>query len=270
MPRARNIKPKITKNHKLAKLSYETRLLFSWLPMFANHLGILLDEPEQIHAEMFPFPKDRKLDIDKMLDQLQESGFIARYQAQPKQFEDPDENKFIKILAFHKHQNPHVKERKTSSIFPDYDPNSHKPALAPGSTGTDPADSLILIPDSPILIPDTPKQKLMDEIARFYKNYLSSIEIASGKRNLAKLAKTEDPEMLFQCAKNYYETLKLEGKIGTKYTIRMRNFYGRAARYLDYSEAPQKGPQTEKTGPEKAGVPTNLTKEKLRGTPKHF
>jgi len=160
MPRSRNLKPQITKNHTLAKLPFNVRLLFSWLPMFADHKGLLEDVPEKIHAEIFPY--DRDLDLDKMLQSLHDSNFIVRYKAQPKPGQDPTQTRFIFITNFLRHQNPHKKERDNESKFPEYiqktmipDPDPETPGLDPVEDGADPADSLNLIPDSPIpLTPD--------------------------------------------------------------------------------------------------------------------
>lgn len=162
MARSRNIKPGITKNHKLAKLPFETRLLFSWLPMFADHKGLMEDIPEKIHAEIFPY--DKGLDMDKMLKTLNDNGFINRFKASPKEGQDPSQTDFIFITNFCKHQNPHKKERDNESNFPEYRPESmipgidpENPGLVPVKNGASPADSLNLIPDTPILTPSSPE-----------------------------------------------------------------------------------------------------------------
>lgn len=134
-------------------------------------MGLLADIPEQLHAEIFPFPKDGKLDIDKLLNQLQKSGFIIRFEADPLTGQDPDERCFVKILNFHKHQNPHKKECETKSIFPDYDPKMHKPGLDPVNNGTSRADSLNLIPDS--LIPQ-PSYPTPEQVRSVFDHYVKT------------------------------------------------------------------------------------------------
>lgn len=153
MPRSRNVKPKITKNYKLSKLPFEIRLLFTWLPMFADHKGLLADIPEEIHAEMFPFDHDLK--IDNMLQMLHEQRFIDRYKTGALPGQDPTQTGFIRISNFLVHQNPHKKERDMPSKFPDYNPELRIPDQDPVNTGASPADSLNLIPDSLNLIPST-------------------------------------------------------------------------------------------------------------------
>jgi len=160
MARSRNIKPQITKNHKLAQLPFETRLLFSHLPMFADHKGLLEDIPEKIHVEIFPY--DHQLDINNMLQQLHNSRFIDRYQTRSRPGQDSTQTRFIRVSNFLKHQNPHKKERDNESKYPDYDekmripdPDPENPGQDPVETGANPADSLILIPDSGVLSPES-------------------------------------------------------------------------------------------------------------------
>lgn len=99
MPRSRNIKPGFFKNEDLIDLPFETRLLFIGLWTMADREGRLEDRPKKIKIELFPCDN---LDIDDMLNQLGQSGFILRYSI--------DGNKYISIINFQKHQNPHYKE----------------------------------------------------------------------------------------------------------------------------------------------------------------
>ena len=104
MARSRNLKPGFFHNEYLVELPPETRLLFAGLPCIADRLGLLEDRPKKI--KMLLFPADT-WDIDAMLDSLQSSGFILRYQS--------GAHRYIQIINFLKHQNPH-KDEKESTI----------------------------------------------------------------------------------------------------------------------------------------------------------
>ncbi len=106
MARTRNLKPGFFKNETLTELPYETRLLFAGLWIIADRSGRLEDRPKRIHAELFPY--DWKIDVDKMLEQLDEHGFILRYQM--------NGASYIQIPKWYEHQNPHHKE--IESVIP--------------------------------------------------------------------------------------------------------------------------------------------------------
>lgn len=134
MARARNIKPGFFENEELVELPFATRLLFIGLWTIADREGRLEDRPKRIKMSLFPADN---LDIDEALNELQASGFLLRYEV--------DGNRYIQILAFKKHQNPH-KDEKASTI-PAYIEHGASTVQAPCNNGGNPADSLI--PDSP-------------------------------------------------------------------------------------------------------------------------
>lgn len=136
MARARNIKPGIMDNERLADCDHAARLLFIYLWMLADREGRLEDRPRRIGVQAMPY--DRDIDADAMLQQLENAGFILRYEV--------DGERFIQIVHFKKHQSPHGKEKKSTIPAPDkVSANSGK---GEGNTGnsTKPAapDSLIL------------------------------------------------------------------------------------------------------------------------------
>jgi|GEM_PF-400172 len=106
MARARNIKPGFFRNADLVELSAETRLLFIGLWTLADREGRLEDRPRQIKMELFPADS---FDVGSMLDQLQSSGFVIRYEV--------DSIKVLEVSNFIKHQDPHYKE-KASELPP--------------------------------------------------------------------------------------------------------------------------------------------------------
>jgi len=141
MSRARNIKPGFFKNDVLVELPFEYRLLFIGLWTMADREGRLEDRPKRIRMEVFPADD---VDVDVGLRALHEAGFIHRYEAAGQ--------RYIAILAWSKHQNPHVKE--AASLIPAPCEHRASTVLASGKhqNGTRAAR---LIPDSGFLIPDS-------------------------------------------------------------------------------------------------------------------
>jgi len=157
MARARNIKPGFFKNEDLAECQPLARLLFAGLWCLADRAGRLEDRPKRIRAEILPYDDGS---VDDMLNELHQAGFILRYQAAGQ--------RYIQVLNFGKHQNPHHREQESMIPAPDgYAPcpeqAQDKPQASPGQNqgnaeesprqaqdkpGTGPADSLNLIPDS--------------------------------------------------------------------------------------------------------------------------
>jgi hypothetical protein len=88
---------------------------------------------------MAMFPADN-LDFDSMLAELEQAGFIERYEV--------DNNKYIQIVNFLKHQKPHVKE--TASAIPSNNPGSgeQQPKQLPAALVTSSLITSSLITDS--------------------------------------------------------------------------------------------------------------------------
>lgn len=100
MARARNIKPAFFTNDDMVELPFETRLLFIGLWTLADREGRLIDRPKKIKMEVFP---SDNVDCVESLQQLEKSGFIARYEF--------GNHKVIEIVKFLKHQSPHTTEK---------------------------------------------------------------------------------------------------------------------------------------------------------------
>jgi len=140
--RARNIKPGFFKNEALAECSPLARLLFAGLWCLADRDGRLEDRPKRIRVELLGYDDGS---VEDLLSELHEAGFILRYTAAG--------GRFIQIVNFGKHQNPHCKEQ--ASVIPAPDMHGASTVQAPDMHGSCPADSLFsdslnLIPDSPI------------------------------------------------------------------------------------------------------------------------
>ncbi len=138
--RARNIKPGFFKNEELGKKDPLARILFQGLWCMADREGRLEDRPARIKAEILPYDH---CDIESLLSSLAEGGdpFILRYESEGR--------RYIQIIHFLKHQNPHSRENE--STIPAPDKHRTSPVPAPDRPSASPADSLI--PDS--LIPDS-------------------------------------------------------------------------------------------------------------------
>lgn len=156
MARARNIKPSFFKNEDLAEQPYEARLLFIGTWTLADREGRLEDRPKKIKMEVFPADN---VDVEKLLQRLHEAKFIHRYEAEGK--------RYIQVLAFQKHQNPHHREPPSTippPSGPGFEPDGtvqkpeagdlFKDGEAQGEPGTGPSPAR-LIPDSGFRIPDS-------------------------------------------------------------------------------------------------------------------
>lgn len=139
MARSRNIKPGLFKNEILGVADPLYTLAFQGLWLLADRAGRLEDRPLRIKAETFPYRDG--LDIDRILNWLEEEGFILRYEASGK--------RYIQVLNFSKHQNPHKNE--TASDIPPPDLSEAVPKNSVHIPKN--SEALGLIPDSGFRIP---------------------------------------------------------------------------------------------------------------------
>lgn len=131
MARSRNIKPAFFQNEKLGELKPINRLAFIALWTVCDFKGCLEYRPKRLKVQLLPYDD---CDIKEIINNLVDSEFIQIYSV-----EDQD---YIKILNFEKHQNPHKNEKEAGSDIPDID------GTKTDNIGTSRADSLLLIPDS--------------------------------------------------------------------------------------------------------------------------
>ena len=162
--RARNLKPGLFKNEILGAADPICTLVFQGLWMLADRDGRLEDRPVRIKGELFPY---RDVDCDDVLAWLASNRFITRYTM--------DGQKFIEIINFAKHQNPH--RREVPSVIPGPEQGKTKARKRTGrsttkdsprtglgtskdSPGSEPARLTphSLTPDSPFS--DSPSQSL--------------------------------------------------------------------------------------------------------------
>lgn len=168
MARARNIKPGFYANEDLAECSIWARFIFPGLWMLADREGRLEYRPKKIKGELLRFDS---VDAEPLLLELQALGFILIYDALGK--------KYIQIIKFRDHQNPHYKEAPSTIPAPDGwvnslgldaqssdDDTETDISMIDGETsGSDSDDKPMiggqtgLIPDSGFLIPDSGSQR---------------------------------------------------------------------------------------------------------------
>ncbi len=152
MARSRNIKPGFFTNDDLGEMEPLARLLFAGMWTIADREGRLEDRPKKIKAEVLPYDN---CDAEDFLSSLAQFGFIQRYEVAGK--------RYIQILAWGKHQNPHCKEAASTIPAPEgYATSTESEQHEHGaSTVQAPCDSQPLperaglIPDSLNLIPDS-------------------------------------------------------------------------------------------------------------------
>jgi len=112
MARIRYLKPDFFKDEDIKELPFQVRLFFAGLWCIADREGRLEERPERLKIEIMPYDE---IDVETALSLLArpkkhgKNPFINRYVT--------DEQRFIQITNWHKHQKPHHTE-KPSTIPP--------------------------------------------------------------------------------------------------------------------------------------------------------
>jgi len=152
MARARNIKPGFFQNDELGDLNPLDRLAFIGMWTIADFKGCIEYRPKMLKVQLLPYDE---CDMEEITNNLDKARFIRFYSVQGK--------RYIKIVNFEKHQNPHKNERDAGSEIPDIqdqdivDNKNNELAqdgTKPDLIGTD-SEPLVLIPDSLLLIPSS-------------------------------------------------------------------------------------------------------------------
>lgn len=141
--RARNLKPGFFKNEELAECEPLARILFSGLWCMADREGRLEFRPKRIKAEILPYDN---CNVDKLLKQLSDKKFISIYSV--------NNEYYIEILNFRKHQNCHIKEAE--STIPAPCEHGASTGQEQDEHGSRPAESLLLNPESPLPFTESP------------------------------------------------------------------------------------------------------------------
>ncbi len=125
MARARLLKPGFFTNSALGRLSMGARLVFQGLWCVADREGRLVDDPARLKVEILPYDK---VNLDRLLDDLHEAGFIVRFESEGR--------RFIQVVNFAKHQRPHAREVPSTIPGITQAQPGHDPGTAQGTPGT--------------------------------------------------------------------------------------------------------------------------------------
>jgi hypothetical protein len=127
------------KNELLATSDALYAWIFEGLWCLSDREGRLEDRPRRIHLEI---NAGRAYEgTEASLNWLSENGFILRY--------EHGGNRYIQVLQFKKHQNPHVRE--PASVIPAPGEHSASTVPAPEEHESGPALSSFPLPESPSL-----------------------------------------------------------------------------------------------------------------------
>ena len=99
--RVRHIKPDFFVDEDIGRLPIEARLAFIALWTVADRAGRIVDRPQRLRVQLFPY--DLQMDFDAILTHLATAGFIDRYEV--------DTMRIIQIRTWDRHQHPHPREQ---------------------------------------------------------------------------------------------------------------------------------------------------------------
>ena len=181
MARSRNIKPGFFVNDRLAECEPLARLMFIGLWTIADREGRLDYRPKKIKVETLPYDD---CDAEKLLGQLEKAGFIVVYESQG--------IKYIQILNFNKHQNPHQKEQASTIPAPDMHSTCRADSLNPLT------DSLNPLTDSADEKKSAVKENLSKQAVELYNETAEKIGLSKCQK-LTESRKTKIKARLIDC-----------------------------------------------------------------------
>ena len=213
MARGRNIKPSFFTNEDLAEVEPLARILFIGMWTISNFKGCFEYRPKRLKVQLLPYDE---CDIETLVNNLEHSGFISTYSVQGQ--------RYVKIINFTKHQNPHKNERDGGTDIPDIDERDDtqdKKSLNVNGlndyhdlngtnhdlNGIARADSLNLIPDflnlipeninSEIFISDSDKPKRFD-FKKQLLNFGGDVDLVDAFMQVRKTKKSTNSEKALQ------------------------------------------------------------------------
>lgn len=148
------MKPSMFKNELLATSDPIYAWVFQGLWCIADREGRMEDRPRRIHLEVNAGRAYES--TEAALTWLSDNGFILRY--------EHGNSRYIQVVNFGKHQNPHIREPQSSIPAPDK--HCASTVQAPDEHQSGPALSPFPLPDSPSLIPPSSSSKTRKSIAR--------------------------------------------------------------------------------------------------------
>jgi hypothetical protein len=240
MARARNIKPSFFTNDALAEIDPLGRLLFQGLWCHADREGRMEDRPRKLKAEILPYDD---CDVESLLSDLDRHGFITRYAV--------DGRRFIQVVNFSKHQNPHIKE--AASEIPPQGEHQESTVQVQCNTGTSPADSLNPHPDSLIPHPSIPLASGKPPVSDYPPEFIAVWQAyprrdgASKKDSFkawsARVKAGVDPATIAKAVDRYAAYVKAVGT-EPRYIKRPETFFGPGEHYeTDWTPPASKAPK---------------------------
>lgn len=202
MARARNIKPSFFQNEELGELQPITRLAFIGMWTIANFKGCIEYRAKRLKVQLLPYDE---CNIEKIVNDLDKSGLIRVYSV--------DGIRYIKIINFEKHQNPHKNERDAGTDVPDFDEKTceikgiQKIEKNREQDGTDPADSLLLNTDSGFPITESIKIDPLLGFDEFWSIYDKKVSRAKAEKEWSKIGIDDDLlQTIILAARNYVKS----------------------------------------------------------------
>lgn len=231
MARARNLKPGFFRDAALVELPTETRLLFPGLWTLADREGRLEDKPKQIKMEIFPADN---FDVETMLAQLAAANLITRYQVEGK--------RYIQVVNFAKHQNPH-RDEKASTIPP---PPEHGASTVQTQCeqGGNRASTSNLQPST---LSTTASAEADADFENAWKAYPKRAGGNPKARALkawhARRKEGASVEDLTAGVMRYAEFVRTTGKQNTEFVMQAATFFGPYRQFLEPWNPPQEKPK---------------------------
>jgi hypothetical protein len=138
MARIRTIKPEFFSHEKLAGKSAHARLLAIGLLTIADCEGRLRWVPMQIHAQVFPWEAEVKIQV--LLQELIECDYVIHYEV--------DGKRYVEVVNFAKHQRLSGKEAQYKSRLPAKPPIPAGSEESPENSGEEPGKQACASPGS--------------------------------------------------------------------------------------------------------------------------
>jgi hypothetical protein len=232
--RARSVKPSLFKNELLGAADPLFTVVFEGLWCIADREGRLEDRPLRIHVEVNPY-RDSASTV-QALDWLVQHGFVLRYSA--------GSEKYLAIVNFSKHQQPHIKEAASKIPAPTNQGVTEAPDKHSANTSV-----AALTPDSGLPIPDSglltvgnahtndqivPRQTIPFSGWEFIDKRMRPVYPRGTFRhthwlNAARMVEQiveegADPELIAANAEAYRLQIEAKGDDGTKFVLAPTNF----------------------------------------------
>ena len=119
MARIRTIKPEFPHSESIGRLSRDARLTFIQIWTIVDDEGRARAASRMLASLLFPYDDDAPGLIDRWLDELDEGGFIVRYET--------DGSRYLEVVNWEKHQRI---DKPSASKFPPPTQNSKIPREA--------------------------------------------------------------------------------------------------------------------------------------------